>query len=69
MSDLRIDYSHAEIDRRMRLLEMAAGDLDKAMRLECWVRLGVTDPDQMVRPIISNIRIIQAEPPYTGVAG
>lgn len=51
MSDLRIDYGRAEADRRMRLLEMAGGDLDKAIKLECWVRCGVTDPNALARPL------------------
>lgn len=63
----------ADADRRMRLLEMAAGDLDKAIKLDCWVRCGVTDPNAMVAPveapptakaygIMDNVRIVVAEP-------
>ena len=40
-----------DADRRMRLLEMAGGDLDKVMKLECWVQLGVTDPNALAAPV------------------
>lgn len=37
---LTIDYGRADIDRRMRLLETAQGDLTRAMELESWVQTG-----------------------------
>lgn len=40
------DRSHAEADRRMRLLEMAGGDLEKAREMELWVLTGA--PERVV---------------------
>lgn len=48
MSDLRIDYSRAEADRRMRLLEMANGNLLEAKRLEQWVLMGDVPPNPVI---------------------
>lgn len=44
MSDIQIDRSRADADRRMRLLEMAKGDLEQARRLERWVQGGDFGP-------------------------
>ena len=35
------DHSREDIARRFRLLEMAGGDLKKAMELEQWVQCGL----------------------------
>ena len=56
-----------DADRRMRLLEMAGGDLDRAMKMECWVCHGSTDPDALAAPatkksdMIGNVRIVIPE--------
>lgn len=42
MSDIVIDYSRADAERRMKLLEMAGGDLKRAMELEQWVQSGTS---------------------------
>ena len=41
---LPFDRSRAEADRRMRLLEMAGGDLEKAREMEVWVLTGSAEP-------------------------
>lgn len=38
--NIQIDHSRADAERRMRLLEMAKGDLQKARQLEGWVQMG-----------------------------
>lgn len=69
MNDIRINYERADADRRMRLLEMAGGDLDKAMKLECWVRMGVTDPAELAAPVVrftadNGFNVVQSTPEF-----
>jgi hypothetical protein len=44
MTGLHIDYTRTDAARRMKLLEMAGGDLKRAMELERWVQCGFTMP-------------------------
>jgi hypothetical protein len=41
MSELRVDYSRADAERRFKLLEMAKGDLVRAIELENWLWSGL----------------------------
>ena len=66
---LPFDRSRAEADRRMRLLEMAGGDLEKAREMEAWVLTGGAEPVtikssvpfEVQRKVMEDIRRIEAE--------
>lgn len=60
MTDLRIDHTRAEADRRMRLLEMAGGDLEKAREMELWVISGCAArvTVEAAANMIGNVKIV-----------
>lgn len=53
MTAPQIDHSRSDMERRMRLLEMAKGDLARALELEQWVATGILG-NAAPRPIFAG---------------
>jgi hypothetical protein len=53
--EVRVDHSRAEADRRFKLLEMAKGDLGRAIELESWVQSGLRPG---VTPVVIGGRVV-----------